>query len=133
MSSVILEHLRAVAQGYVDQGKPAGLITSAAGMSPERVITFLWLLKGKSLMAMGQLEEAEVLLRAALVNAQKTEERFLLWRIHASFGQLYQMMERMEIAEEEISTARSLIMEIATTVTDEELKHNFRQRAFEVI
>ncbi len=80
-------------------------------------------------MAMGQLEEAEALLRAALVNAQKMGERFLLWRIHASLGRLYQRMDRAEISEGEISAARSLIVEIATTVQDEELKHNFRQRA----
>ena len=133
MSSVILEHLRAVAQGYVDQGKPAGLITSAAGMSPERVITFLWLLKGKTLVAMERMEEAEVLLRAALVNAQKTEERFLLWRIHASLGQLYQLTDRVEIAGEEISAAHMLIEEMASTLPDEELKHNFCQRAFEAL
>jgi tetratricopeptide (TPR) repeat protein/class 3 adenylate cyclase len=109
------------------------LIASAPGMSPGSVITFLWLLKGKALMAMEQIEEAEALLRAAQVNAQKTEERFLLWRIHASLGHLYQLMDRAEIAEGEISAARSLIAEIASTVPEEELKHNFRQRAFEAL
>ena len=84
-------------------------------------------------MAMEQIEEAEALLRAAQVNAQKTEERFLLWRIHASLGHLYQLMDRAEIAEGEISAARSLIAEIASTVPEEELKHNFRQRAFEAL
>ena len=84
-------------------------------------------------MAKGQLEEAEALLRAALLNAQRTEERFLQWRIHASLGRLYQRMDRAEIAEEELSAARSLIAEIATTVPDEELKHNFSQGAFKYL
>ena len=99
-------------------------------MSPGSVITFLWLLKGKALAVKGSLEEAEALLHAALVNAQNTEERFLLWRIHASLGRLYQRMDRVEISEEVMAAARSLIEEIATTVPDEELKHNFRQGAF---
>ena len=109
------------------------LIASAPGMSPGSVITFLWLLKGKALIAMRRMEEAEALLRAALVNAQATEERFLLWRIHASLGQLYQMTDRAEIAEGEISAGRSLVEEMATTLPDEELAHDFRQRAFEAL
>jgi hypothetical protein len=43
------------------------------------------------------------------------------------------MMDRAEIAGEEISTARSLIVELASTVSDEELRQNFRQRAFEAL
>ncbi len=41
------------------------------------------------------------------------------------------MMDRLEIAGEAISTARSLIVELAATVPDEDLKQDFRQRAFE--
>jgi hypothetical protein len=97
------------------------------------VITFLWLLKGKALISMRRMEKAEALLRAALVNAQATEERFLLWRIHAALGQLYQMTDRAEIAEGEMSAGRSLVEEMATTLPDEELAHDFRQRAFEAL
>ncbi len=102
-------------------------------MSPGSVITILWLLKGKALAAVGRMEEAEALLRAALVNGQIIGERFLLWRIPTSLGRLYQMMDRPEIAGEAISAARSLIVELAATVSDEKLKQNFRQRAFEAL
>jgi tetratricopeptide (TPR) repeat protein len=109
------------------------LITSSPGISTGSVTTFLWLLKGKALAEMDRMEGVETLLSAALINAQKTEERFLLWRIYASLGQLYQRMGRKENAEEEFSAARSLIVEMATTIPDEELKDNFRQRAFQAI
>jgi hypothetical protein len=46
-------------------------------------------------------------------------------------GQLYQLTDRVEIAGEEISAERSLVEEMANTLPDEELKLNFRQRAFE--
>jgi predicted ATPase/DNA-binding SARP family transcriptional activator len=91
------------------------LISSAAGMMPGRVITFLWLLKGKALAAMGRTEEAEALFRAAAENVQKTGERFLLWRIHGALGQLYLIMNRAEKAAHEISAASRLIEEIAAT------------------
>jgi tetratricopeptide (TPR) repeat protein len=109
------------------------LITSAVGMSTDRVITFLWHLKGEALAMLDRMGEAEASLHTALANAQKTEERFLQWRIHASLGQLYQMTDRAEIAEGEMSAGRSLVEEMATTLPDEELAHNFRQRAFEAL
>jgi class 3 adenylate cyclase/tetratricopeptide (TPR) repeat protein len=109
------------------------LIASAAGMAPERVITFLWLLKGKALAAMDRMEDAETLLHSAAANAQKTKERFLLWRIHASLGRLYKYMDHGDVAQDEISAARSLIEEMASTIPDEELKQNFRQRASEAL
>jgi hypothetical protein len=60
------------------------LIASAPGLSPGRVITFLWMTEAKALAAMAHLDEASVLLSAAMENARATGERFLMWRIHAS-------------------------------------------------
>jgi hypothetical protein len=60
------------------------LIASAPGMSPGRVITFLWKLKGQALNAMGHTEEAQTLLRAAIILlklfevSQLTEEMVLI-------------------------------------------------------
>jgi DNA-binding SARP family transcriptional activator len=122
------------------QGDPAQaleiverLIASAPGMSPGCVITFLWKLKGEALSAMGHTEEARSLLQAAIENAQATGERFLLWRLHASLGRLYCAMNRQSEAEEEFSTARQLIDELADTVPDEAVKANFLQRAHNML
>ncbi len=120
----------------LSQGDPAlalaitdRLIASAPGMSPGRVITFLWKLKGEALAAMGRTEEACSLLRAAIENARATEERFLLWRIHASLGRLYRAMDRQAEAERELATAHELIQELADTIPTGELRDVFLQRA----
>ena len=109
------------------------LIASAPGISPGCVITFLWKLKGEALSAMGHTEQARSLLQAAIENARATGERFLLWRLHASLGRLYSAMNRQLEAEEEFSTARQLIGELADTVPDEAVKANFLQRAHNML
>jgi tetratricopeptide (TPR) repeat protein len=118
------------------QGNPAlalditdRLIASAPGMSPGRVITFLWKLKGEASVAMGHMEEADTLLRAAAANAQATGERFLLWRVHAGLGRLYRAMDRQPEAKMEFATAREIVEELADTVPTGELRYNFRRRA----
>jgi tetratricopeptide (TPR) repeat protein len=119
------------------QGDPAlaldiveRLIDSAPGMSPGRVITFLWKLKGEALAAMGHMEQACSLLHAAIENAQATGERFLLWRLHASLGRLYRATGQEPEAEKERSEARELIEALGATMPDETLKDNFLQGAY---
>ncbi len=107
------------------------LIASAPGMAPGRVITYLWKLKGEALIALGDREEARSLLQAAIENAHARGERFLLWRLHASLGQLYCTLGRQSEAERELSNARELIRELADTVPDGELRDNFFRRAHE--
>jgi tetratricopeptide (TPR) repeat protein len=118
------------------QGDPAlaldiveRLITSARGISPGRVITFLWMLKGEALAALGYPEEAQPLLQEAIENVQVAGERFLLWRLHASLGKLFCAMRRQPEAEKELSTARELVEELADTVPIGELRDSFLQRA----
>jgi tetratricopeptide (TPR) repeat protein len=107
------------------------LIASALGMSPGRVITYLWKLKAEALASMGHREEAHALLHEAIENAQATGERFLLWRIRAILVRLHQAMGRQSEAEREFATARELIQELADTVPDGELRDNFLRRAHE--
>jgi len=118
------------------QGDPAlaldiveRLITSAPGMSPGRVITFLWKLQGEALTALGHTEEAHTLLQAAVENAQAMGERFLLWRIHSSLGRLYRTLDRQSEAGKESATARELVEELADTIPDGEVRDNFLRRA----
>jgi tetratricopeptide (TPR) repeat protein len=105
------------------------LIASAPGMSPGRVITFLWKLKGEALAAMGDTEGACSLLRAAIENARTIGERFLLWRLHTSLGRLCRALGRQSEAEEECATARKLVEELADTVPDGEVRDNFLRQA----
>ncbi|HET6447425.1 MAG TPA: tetratricopeptide repeat protein [candidate division Zixibacteria bacterium] len=124
------------------------LIATAPGMSPGRVITFLWKLKAECLVAdaaakdaaakdagaeNASVENALLLLVAAIENAEEAEERFLLWRLHASMGQLYKRVGHRDLAEKENSTARLLIDESAATLPDEASKDRFRQGAYNIL
>jgi tetratricopeptide (TPR) repeat protein len=93
------------------------------------VIAFLWKLRGEALAAMRHVNEADALLRAAKENARATGERSLLWRLHASLGRLYCAMNRQAEAEQEFSTARELIEDLAATIPDDALQDNFLRRA----
>jgi tetratricopeptide (TPR) repeat protein len=106
------------------------LIASAPGISPGRVITYLWQLKGDALAALGQSEAACSWLRAALDNARDLEERFLLWRVQASLGQRYLAMNDSIEARKAFSAARTLIDELGAAVSDEVLKDKFLQGAY---
>ena len=84
-----------------------------------------------ALIALGDREEAQPLLLAAIENAQATGERFLLWRLDASLGELYCALGRQPEAEREFSKARELIQELADTVPDGALRDQFFRRAHE--
>ena len=109
------------------------LIASAPGISPGRVILFLWKLKGEALAALGHVQEGISLLLEAVENAQGMEDRFYLWQLQASLGRLYDMMGDQGAAEREFSSARTHINELASTTPDNTLKENFLQRAFRYI
>jgi tetratricopeptide (TPR) repeat protein len=105
------------------------LIASAPGLSPGRVITFLWMLKAETLAALRRREDALSLGHAALENARASGERCLLWRAHARLSRLYRVSGHQEAAERQLSAARALIDELAATIPDETLQYNFRQGA----
>jgi adenylate cyclase len=107
------------------------LTASAPGMSTGRVITFFWQLKGETLAAMGQMEEAHTLLEAAVQNARATGERFLLWRIHGILGRRLRALGRQSEAEREFGTAQGLVEKLADTVPTGKLRDDFLQRAQE--
>jgi tetratricopeptide (TPR) repeat protein len=105
------------------------VIASAPGMGPGRVATFLWKLRGEAMGAMGDEEEGRSLLQAAIESAQATGERFLLWRLYASLGQLCRAAGRQAEAEQAFSTARTSIQELAGTIPRGEMRDDFLHRA----
>jgi tetratricopeptide (TPR) repeat protein len=106
----------ALALGIVER-----LIASAPGMSPGRVITFLWKLKGEALIALGEMEEAHTLLLAAIENAHATGD--------ASLGRLSSGMGRQAEAAKEFLNARELVEELADTMPKREVRDTFLRRA----
>jgi tetratricopeptide (TPR) repeat protein len=109
------------------------LIASIPGLLPDRIISSFWRLRGEALFALGQLDQAESVLLAALRNATTFDEHFHLWRIHTSLGGLYQEMSRQDEAQDEFSIARELINNLATTIPDQTLKDNFLQGALALL
>ena len=105
------------------------LIATVPGLSPGRIITSLWQLKGEALTALRQTEEARALLQAAVENAHEAGERFHLWRIHASLGRLYGVMNREPEAAREFAVARELITDLAREVPGQGFRDSFLERA----
>ena len=105
------------------------LIATVPGLPPRRIISFLWQLKGEALTALRQTEEARALLQAAAENAYEAGERFHLWRIHASLGRLYGVMNREPEAAREFAVARELISDLAREVPGQGFRDSFLERA----
>jgi tetratricopeptide (TPR) repeat protein len=101
------------------------LISTAPGIEPDDVITFLWMLKGKSLTRLGLYNQATTFLTAAIDNAQKKGEKFLLWRAHTSLGHLYKEMGLTDSANNEFSTASTFIDELAATIPEKTITKKF--------
>src|SRR5437763_9847194 len=105
------------------------LVASAAqgakGQSSLRVLK----LRGEALAALQRPAEAEAALTAAQALAVALGARPRQWRICIALGNLYQTQERNTEAEQAFVTARTLIEELAATITDESLRDNFLQRA----
>jgi len=121
----------ALAQGHptraleiIDQ-LVASAAQAARGQSSLRVLK----LRGEALAALQRPAEAEGALTAAQALAMALGARPRQWRICLALGNLYQTLERNTEAEQAFVTARTLIEELAATITDEPLRDNFLQRA----
>ncbi|MGE5249345.1 MAG: helix-turn-helix transcriptional regulator [Bacteroidota bacterium] len=99
------------------------------GQYGPHAIPYLSLLRGRSLAALGQMEEAEVELEGALPVARMQGRRPLEWRLHAELGRVSRLAGRREDAEREFSAARTIIEDLASHLPGEALRQNFLQRA----
>jgi DNA-binding SARP family transcriptional activator len=122
----------------LDQGNPElaldildRLIASTPEIMPKDVIPYLWMLKGKAFTRLGLYNQATTFLMAAIEKISKTGERTLLWRAHSNLGQLYLTMDQPDAAENEFLTSKSILEEIAATVSDELIKKNFLKRGLQ--
>jgi tetratricopeptide (TPR) repeat protein len=109
------------------------LIASAPGISPTKVIPYLWHLKAHALAALGQPEEAASLLQSAVQHVQQAGIGSLAWRLHASLGHVCGTMWEAAEAEAHVSTARLLVDEVADTIPVQALKEGFLQGAHELL
>ncbi|HEU0003153.1 MAG TPA: AAA family ATPase [Ktedonobacteraceae bacterium] len=101
----------------------------AGGQSSLRVLK----LRGEALAALQRPAEAEAALTAAQALAVALGVRPKQWQMCIALGSLYQAQERNAEAEQAFVTARTLIEELAATITDESLRDNFRQQAMTLL
>jgi tetratricopeptide (TPR) repeat protein/DNA-binding CsgD family transcriptional regulator len=105
------------------------LIATATNLSYECVIPRLWKLRGESLAALHRTAEAETILQAAQEAAHARGLRPWHWRICITLGKLYLTQAREDRAEQAFSTARTLIEELVSNISDEHLRKQFLSQA----
>jgi len=104
------------------------LLTSVPGLvpgQPAQPIPHLLKLKGEALLALSRLDEAVAALEDAREGAVARNDRLVLWTIHRVLGQAYRLLQREEQARQELTAARQLIEELATTIDDVSLRERF--------
>jgi DNA-binding CsgD family transcriptional regulator len=85
----------------------------------------LTLVKAQALVALERFDDAEVALDAARAEATAQGAEPLRWRIEAAAGQLHRgRRERLE-ARRAFATARTIALDLAGSVPDEELRNTF--------
>src|SRR5258708_39353439 len=110
------------------------LLASAPGLFPgqsPQPIPHLLKLKGEALMALSYLDEAVEALEDAKGGAVARNARPVLWTIHRSLGQAYQLLQRKDQARQEYAAARQLVEELVTTITDASLRDQFERTALD--
>lgn len=90
-------------------------------------------IRGQMLTELGRFDEAETVLRNLLNLYQTRGIRMDLWQVYLALGQLYQANRTLEGAETAFAQAGAIVKDLASTITDDTLRENFRQQAFELI
>jgi tetratricopeptide (TPR) repeat protein len=125
------------AELVLHQGEPARAVEIcdrlvAAARSPgesERVITYLWLLKGLALVDLKRPHEALPLLQEAVDHVARSGERYLLWRLYAALGDAHRTTGSPDLAAASFARAETEIETLAATLPDEDLREAFRHAA----
>ncbi|HYB00021.1 MAG TPA: AAA family ATPase [Ktedonobacteraceae bacterium] len=90
-------------------------------------------LRGEAQKALQKPEEAEMELNAALTLTREHEARPMQWRICLILGKLYHDQGRHAEAEQAFVTTRTIVEDLATTITDEALQENFLHHALKLL
>ena len=110
------------------------LLASVPGKVPgqsAQPIPHLLKLKGEALMALSHLDEAVEALEDARRGAQERNARPVLWTIHRSLGQAYQLLQRKDQTRQEYAAGRQLVEELAMTIDDTSLRDQFERAALD--
>lgn len=97
-------------------------------LGPEDIPRVTWL-RGRALLALGQLDEAAAALLAAERLALTYGARTMRWRVCADRAALHLARRQREEAQCSSATARQVIAELAAEIPDDALRASFSARA----
>ncbi|MBI3960299.1 MAG: AAA family ATPase [Chloroflexi bacterium] len=92
-------------------------------------VPYLAKLRGEGLVALRRWDEAEATFQSALAAAEAQATPRFVWSLHLALGKLYQAQRRYADAAQAFVAARTVIDEIAASVSDPELRGNFVYQA----
>ncbi len=102
---------------------------NATNVARTQPIPHLLTLQGEALIMLQRFGEAAQVLQNAKRGAQERQDPSLLWNIHCIVGHLEQHLKHEDAAQREFSTAREIIVSLATSIDDESLRTHFLQTA----
>ena len=107
------------------------LISAGASMPADGVISILWHMRARIMLAAGKYAEAERLLLAGIKNAQYFGERALLWKLYGTLGLAYRDQSLNLESSKAIRKAQEIVDMLASTLPDKAIQDEFTQRAKE--
>jgi DNA-binding CsgD family transcriptional regulator len=123
---------------FLAENKPAEalqiadhLLASKRSSQKTQPIPALLKLKGDALFALKQFKKAERSLEGAKQGAEGREALPLLWQIHSQLGWLHKAQKDSERSEQEFTSARQIIHQLAANISEETLRTDFMQAALE--
>ncbi len=105
------------------------IASSASAANTEQMGLRVAFLRGNALASLQRLSEAEAQFKAAQTLAETYGAKPMLWRICIALGKLYLAQQKTNEAAQIFETARMLIEELATNVSDEALRNAFLREA----
>jgi predicted ATPase/DNA-binding CsgD family transcriptional regulator len=124
----------ALAQGHPDHAlEIIDRLTADTQGEQEQGSLRILKLRGEVLAALQRPAEAETAFKAAREIASTQGARPMHWRICLALGRLYQTQGKKTEAEHEFATARSLIEDLAASITDELLRDHFLRSAITML
>ncbi len=109
------------------------LLASLPGEETTQTVPMLSNLKGRALMALHRMDEAQRALEDAQRGAFERQHPTLLWQVHLTSGHLHHALKRDKPAQREYAAARAIVRTLAETVDDPALRDAFLSTALETI
>jgi predicted ATPase/class 3 adenylate cyclase len=105
------------------------LVSAGESMPADGVISILWHLRARIILATGKHAEAEQLLLAGIENARYFGEKALLWRLYETLSRVYRVQSRVSESRKTILMAQEIIDDLTTALPDETMRNSFSQIA----